>query len=74
MNFKKYLNIGAVVGTAITIERLVRLRKELSEEAIGKDGWWAFGGLLGAHFGNLINVLLWPVSLITEIDELVHKD
>ena len=71
---KKYLNIGAVVGTAITIERLVRLRKELSEEANGKDGWWAFGGLLGAHFGNLINVVLWPVTLAYEVYDLTREE
>lgn len=74
MNFKKYLNIGAIVGSAITVERLIRKREELFGEAKSHDGWWMLGAVAGAHWGNMINVLLWPVSLITEIDELAHKD
>lgn len=73
MNFKKYMNIGAVVGSAITVERLIRKRDELFDEPEAKDGWWVLGAVMGAHWGNLINVVLWPVSLVQEICELTSK-
>lgn len=74
MNFKKYLNIGVVVGSVITIERLIRKWDELFAESEDNSGWYAFGGVLGAHWGNLINVLLWPLAIIGEISEFIQKD
>ena len=70
---KKYFAIGTVVGTAVTVERLIRKREEIFEEAKGQDGWWALGGLLGIHLGNLVNVVTWPVVLAYEVYELAQK-
>lgn len=74
MNFKKYLNIGVIVGTAVTIERLIRKWEELFEDAESKDGWWAFGGVIGAHLANVWNIVTWPLAIISEISEFIRKD
>lgn len=68
---KNYMTIGAVVGTGITIERTVRYRDEL----FGTDetGWDVLGTLAGVQLGNLINIVLWPLSLAGEIYELTRK-
>ena len=71
---KKYLNIGVVVGTAITIERLIRQRAELFEEFKDSSGSGMLGGVVGLHIGNLFNVLAWPVSLVGEIEELIRGE
>lgn len=69
---KKYMTIGAVVGTAITIERMIRYR----EETFGTDDTGAelFGTLVGAHIGNLFNIALWPVAVVGEIIELAKGE
>lgn len=70
---KKYFTIGTVVGTAVTVERLLRKREEIFEEAKGQDGWYALGAVLGLHWGNLLNVVTWPVALAYEVYELAQK-
>jgi hypothetical protein len=72
MHMKKYMTIGAVVGTAITVERMVRYRKETF--GTDKTGWEVLGTLIGAQIGNIVNVVLWPVSLVCEVKELTHKE
>ena len=69
---KKYMTIGAVVGTAITVERMVRYRNE----TFGTDdtGAEVFGTLVGAHIGNLFNIALWPLAVVGEITELTKKE
>lgn len=71
---KKYLNIGMVVGTAITVERLVRKWGDITEEAKGQSGLWVLGGVIGAHLANLWNIVMWPVSLTFEIDEFIRDE
>lgn len=65
---KKYMTIGAVVGTMITAERLIRKSDDLfSSEDLTDPGFW-----IGAAIGAVINAVIWPASLACEIVNIAN--
>lgn len=58
---KKYMTIGAITGTIITAERLIRMG-QCSNENMSDPAFW-----VGAGIGAVINAVMWPVSVVAEI-------
>ncbi len=66
-----YLYIGAIVGTIITIERLIYNWREFFADKDKHGKLYTLGLLIGIPICNLINIALWPVELIQEVKEFI---
>ena len=64
---KKYFGIGAIVGLLISVERLGRIPGAYSEEDIGDWRFW-----IGAIIGWLINAVVWPLTIVYEIADIIN--
>ena len=62
-----YMTIGAIVGTTVTVERLIRLRP--TKEDYGDSAFW-----IGTLIGEAFNCATWPLAIVAEIYELVKGE